>query len=186
MFELKDHKIYDMLKHNYQECYLDYVIFQSEEEYSKMESHKLAVIKAFEILNERKQKLYKVGEFKGYDIQLDKMAAELITTDEFFEEPEDSYYMTKPSENRCFSIPEKTPYWYAFLEPPYTNTLVLKDFQTFNQVLFPFKNNLELYRWNDDFSNYFDDGKEWWGTGCWSVYDKIEQIYVVILVSLTD
>lgn len=182
-----------MLKCNYKGCCLDYVILQSEEEYSKMKSHKQAVVKALEILNERKREKYKVKKLKRYgidllqyDIRLDKMVAECITIDEFLKEPEDNYYVMKPSGNHSFSIPEKIPYWYAFLEPPYSNKLVLKDFKIFNQVLFPFPNNLELYRWNDEFSNYFDDGKEWWGTGCWSVYDKITQIYVVIFASLTD
>lgn len=114
------------------------------------------------------------------------MTAKQITADEFFKEPEDSYYITKSSTNHSFSIPEETPYWYAFLEPPYSNELLLKDFQTFNAVLFPFPENLILYRFNDEFSNYFDDGKEWWGTGCWSIYDKVLQTYVVILASTTD
>lgn len=44
----------------------------------------------------------------------------------------------------------------------------------------------EVYRWNDDFSNYFDDGKEWWGTGLWSAYDKTTGVFVIIGASQTD
>lgn len=65
--------------------------------------------------------------------------------------------------NRCFGVPQPIPYWYAFLEPPYGVPYLTSDFIKFNDVLFPFKDETEVYRWNDDFSNYFDDGKEWWG-----------------------
>lgn len=32
----------------------------------------------------------------------------------------------------------------------------------------------------DNFSNYFDDGKEWWGIALWSIYDKWMNRFVVI------
>ena len=34
--------------------------------------------------------------------------------------------------------------------------------------------------------NYFDDGKEWWGTALWSIYDKWMNRFVIIGASLTD
>lgn len=71
-------------------------------------------------------------------------------------------------------------------ETPYGNDYLVKDFENINNILFPFIDSLEIYRWNDDFSYYFDDGKEWWGIGCWSVYDKTTHIYTIIAVSLTD
>ena len=45
---------------------------------------------------------------------------------------------------------------------------------------------LEILSWNDDWSNYFDDGKEWWGTACWSVYDRRADTFTVIGASLSD
>lgn len=75
--------------------------------------------------------------------------------------PQDSYYGTKPDGNRCVDILEPIPYWLAFLEPPYRVLYVADDFKKLNNVLFPFSDSLEVYRWNDDFSNYFEDGKEW-------------------------
>ena len=29
-------------------------------------------------------------------------------------------------------------------------------------------------------------GKEWWGTGLWSVYDSKENVFIIIGASLTD
>lgn len=39
---------------------------------------------------------------------------------------------------------------------------------------------------NECKSNYFDVGKEWWGTGMWSVYNPKNRIIVVIGESVTD
>ncbi|MDO4492182.1 MAG: hypothetical protein Q4B85_14065, partial [Lachnospiraceae bacterium] len=57
-------------------------------------------------------------------------------------------------------------------------------YNRFNSILFP--NDIEVFRWNDDFSDYFDAGKEWWGTGLWSAYDEITKEITVIGASLTD
>lgn len=183
MIELQGHKIYQMLKEKYDECYLDYVILQSDEAYIGYETHKKAVVSAFDILNERnKQRTFPVQ----LSMQEDKMMGQKMDVEEFLALPDDPYYIDRPEGNRAFGIPCPTPYWYAFLEPPYGNEYVNEDFIQFNNVLFPFKESLEVYRWNDDFSNYFDDGKEWWGTGCWSAYDPVTQCFVIILASLTD
>ena len=33
---------------------------------------------------------------------------------------------------------------------------------------------------------YFDDGNEWWGALCYTVYDKNLERFVVIMASATD
>ena len=83
-----------------------------------------------------------------------------------------------------YQIPH--PIGMSFLEPPYGVPYLTSDFVKFHDVMFPFKESTIVYRWNDDFSNYFDDGKEWWGTGLWSAYDKITNIFVIIGASQTD
>ena len=45
---------------------------------------------------------------------------------------------------------------------------------------------LDIYEWTTDWSDYFDDGHEWYGACCWSIYDKSMDRYVVMLVSATD
>ncbi len=181
MLELKEHKVYEMLNSTYEGVVLDYAILLSEEEYKGVETHKKAVIEAFDIFNERAI----VGNY-NYTIETEKMAASICSIEELLQLPEDDYYNSRPKGNRCFGIPQPTPYWYAFLEPPYGVPYLTSDFIKFNDVLFPFKEEVEVYRWNDNFSNYFDDGKEWWGTGLWSAYDKTTGIFVIIGASQTD
>jgi len=42
----------------------------------------------------------------------------------------------------------------------------------------------EIWSWNTEWSPYFDDGREWWGTGLWTV--DVDGAAVVVLASATD
>lgn len=78
-------------------------------------------------------------------------------------------------------------YRKAFLCPPHKNTYNDADFERVNNVLFPGgTDGLEVYRWTTDWSEYFDDGREWWGALCLTVYDKSLDRFVVIMASATD
>ncbi|MCC6463424.1 MAG: hypothetical protein IT260_23335 [Saprospiraceae bacterium] len=46
--------------------------------------------------------------------------------------------------------------------------------------------HLVIHQWSDDWSNYFDSGKEWWGAFFWTVYDTQRQEITVIGASATD
>ena len=75
----------------------------------------------------------------------------------------------------------------AFLHPPHGVRYTDADFDRVNAALFPKGTDaLEVYRWTTDWSEYFDDGREWWGTLCLTVYDKKPDRFVVILASATD
>ena len=81
----------------------------------------------------------------------------------------------------------KRPYWFLFLDPPHKTNYKIDDFIKINNILFPKgKDNLEIYDWNVEWSNYFDDGLEWWGAAAISIYDKLLDRYVIILASSTD
>lgn len=98
---------------------------------------------------------------------------------------------------------------YALLEPPYSirkqidakfgseqyeaqktklftelYRMFLSDF-----ILLP-KHALEsdyvIYTWADDWSNFFDAGKEWWGNYYWTVYNKKNHTIIVLAASETD
>ncbi|MEO0989266.1 MAG: hypothetical protein AAFY20_27600, partial [Cyanobacteria bacterium J06639_14] len=43
-----------------------------------------------------------------------------------------------------------------------------------------------IYQWNSDWSNYFDHGKEWWGTFFWTVHLPQSQVVVGMGASTTD
>ncbi|MBP0990624.1 MAG: hypothetical protein J5874_05565 [Oscillospiraceae bacterium] len=78
-------------------------------------------------------------------------------------------------------------YRKAFLCPPHGNSYTDRDFEQVNDVLFPGGTEcLEVYRWTTDWSEYFDEGHEWWGALCLTVYDKTLDRFVVIMASATD
>lgn len=81
----------------------------------------------------------------------------------------------------------KLNYRRAFLNPPYGKCYTEKDFDLINTALFPNGiDGLSVYEWTTDWSDYFDDGHEWWGTLCYTVYDKTLDRFAVILASSTD
>ncbi len=81
----------------------------------------------------------------------------------------------------------KLNYRKAFLYPPHQSGYTDKDFARVNAALFPNGiDGLEVYEWSTDWSEYFDDGHEWWGTLCLTVYDKTLDRFVVIMATATD
>lgn len=79
------------------------------------------------------------------------------------------------------------PYWYALMEPVHGRRNRPEDFRKVNEALFPKgTDGLEIYEWTTDWSDYFDDGHEWYGSCCWTVYDRSMDRYAVMLVSATD
>lgn len=78
-------------------------------------------------------------------------------------------------------------YRKAFLCPPHGNSYTDGDFERVNAVLFPGPaEDLEVYRWTTDWSEYFDEGHEWWGALCLTVYDKTLDRFVIIMASASD
>lgn len=75
----------------------------------------------------------------------------------------------------------------AFLHPPYPNVYTESDFAKIKDALFPNgTQKLEIYEWSTDWSDYFNAGREWWGTLCLTVYDKGTDRFIIILASATD
>lgn len=179
MKEIKEHKIYELLENKYDRVDLDFVIFSIDEnEMENDEVHKEAIIKAFKIISERFEMEITINE--------DNMVGEKVSLESFLELPSEGFYKENKGGSRSYSISEPLPYWFAFLEPPYGNDYLVSDFIEFNDVIIPNKEELEIYRWNDDFSNYFEAGKEWWGTALWTILDKKNKTMIVIGASLTD
>ncbi len=78
-------------------------------------------------------------------------------------------------------------YRRAFLYPPHGSGCTGRDFDRVNAALFPNGTDaLEACAWTTDWSDYFDDGREWWGTLCLTVYDPSLDRFAVILASATD
>lgn len=185
MKELVNDPIYKKLETDYDELLLDYILLGLDGEYMGEESHKEAVIAAITCLGTRGRvgNCYDRGAFT---MEPEQMRWERIDVDDFFYEGNNGWILT-PEEILYKESADQMNYWYAFFEPPYGTPYTVEDFRKINHMLFPVsQKDLEIYRWNDAFSDYFDDGKEWWGTAMWSVYDKAMRRFVVIGASLSD
>lgn len=186
MRELVDDNFYKLLNTKYDELLLDYVLLSFDENYQGEQSHKEAVKAAIAVFNSRvrvgnslKHPLFYVDE--------EKMSCIECMAEDFF--CEDNNGWLKIEEDFNFRVTSfQMNYWLAFSKPPYDVPYTKEDFRKLNHALFPiaFRKDLEIYSWNNEFSNYFDDGKEWWGTGFWSIYDKWMNRFVIIGASLTD
>lgn len=194
MTELADHEGYRLLTEEYDKCLLDYVILCADGTYRGEESHQEAVTAAFGLLNgrERISNHRTRGGFRVF-VKPEKMAAIPIPVEELFFIPEDMRrYKTRRDAYKpgaCWDWRTDTGrfcYGYAFLHPPYGVPYWIGDFERLNRALFPDRKTLEVFCWNDAWSNYFEDGGDWWGTGCWSVYDRRRKTFVVIGASLSD
>ena len=197
MTELTSHPVYRLLETNYDECLLDFVVLQSDGPYKGEPTHKQAVLEAFALLNSRRRIANHVTEY-GFQVWVEpeKMEAHPITWEELTWLPESFPRTQKERRQQEQELRRQgkrySERWdmmslgYAFLRPPYGLGVWGEDFDKLCQVLFPNRDSLEILSWNDTWSNYFDDGNEWWGTACWSAYDQKTGIFVVIGASLSD
>ena len=78
MFELTKHKAYELLKTTWSRVSLDYVILSVGKDYEGNETHKVAVIEAFQILNRRRS-----AYAYQLNIEADNMRATKVDTEEF-------------------------------------------------------------------------------------------------------
>ncbi|MGM3275050.1 hypothetical protein [Ralstonia sp. 24A2] len=84
----------------------------------------------------------------------------------------------------------------AFLDPPYTTKLDAADFQMWLTILRMFPDEqVEVLDWVGDpwndparssWSSYFDDGKEWWGVWCLTLYNPRRRTLCALAASATD
>ena len=201
MIELVKDSFYKMMD-GYEDCIIDYCIMKEEIPYRGERSHEDAIRFAMLKVMERTfRKPYGAEiacdqcgseEIFPWSIDIEKAKAKAIDASTLFYAPKTM--RTNSAGQRLYdgNLPdfyrgERIPYWYAFLEPPHTPEYGLEDFHRVNAALFPEGvDKLESYEWTTDWSNYFDAGHEWWGTACWSIYDKCLNRYVVIMASTTD
>lgn len=79
---------------------------------------------------------------------------------------------------------------YAFSAPPYGTNPKKETYRIYHffvtHFLNNFKDDLEIYEWSDDWSNYFNLAKEWRGCFFWTVHNKSKNLLIVIAGSTTD
>lgn len=157
-----DESFYELMG-RYPRCVVDYYFFRPDKPYRGFVSHREALGKAAERIAAEGQKLT-AGML---DIR-----ARHMTVEELF----------APADKNG-----KLNYRTAFLHPPHGSGYTDEDFDKVNEALFPNGTDcLEAYQWSTDWSDYFDDGHEWWGALCLTVYDRSAGRFTVIMASATD
>ena len=201
MRELIEDPFYELIK-TYHRCIIDYCLIVDDAPHQGYCSHKYAVLFAMlkvieRDLNEQlKLEIRDCGEVSEepfpWNLDTGKAQAHPIAPAELLRVPE---ILRIDRTGRRFydcALPnplkgEQIPYWYAFWETPHETGYGPEEFRRVNSVLFPEgTEELEVFEWTTDWSNYFDDGHEWWGTACWSVYDRRMDRYAVIMAATTD
>ena len=206
MHELTQDPFYELINSQYSRCDIDYCLIAPDASYRGIRSHREAVLFAMLKVIERYLEEHRVSEewfsevaekeladgFFPWSLDFGKAEAHPIDSDEFLFVPTIVRKIKGGSvvydrRDPDVDAGEQIPYWYAFLEPPQWFDVTPADFRRVNDALFPEGTDaLEVYEWTTDWSNYFDAGHEWWGTACWSVYDKHLDRFVVLLASATD
>jgi hypothetical protein len=97
----------------------------------------------------------------------------------------------KPLGERTWAIPDVDGYKTAFFVPPHGLQGSADEhqrlFSQINRHLFgSCPEQAEIYLWSTDWSNYFDDGNEWWGAFYWTISPADSQRLIVIGASATD
>ncbi len=201
MKELKDDPFYGIIS-RYDRCVIEYFLMEDDAPYRDKQSHREAVLFAMLRAAERSVEEDHVaevmrgkeaaGEPEPWRYEMEKAEATLTDAASFLYLPE----ILRKGKNRRVEYDcgwkndgsgGRIPYWYAFLEPPHGTGYGPEDFRKINAALFPQGTDaLEVYEWTTDWSEYFDDGHEWWGAACWSVYDRHLNRYAVLFASATD
>lgn len=205
MQELINDPFYERIK-VYDRCIIDYCLIEDDTPYMGYRSHKDAILFAMCKVIERyidyqlkaeiefnKNRLENIDEEPfPWSLNIGRAKAKRKNPGLFLHVPNitekaDGEKIKCDYEQLDTIHSEYIPYWYAFLNTPHKSGYRSDDFHAVNDILFPNGvESLEVYEWTTDWSNYFDDGHEWWGAACWSVYDKYLNRFVVMFAATTD
>ena len=176
MYELINDPFYKLIE-QYNRCIIDYCLIKDDNPHQGYKSHKDAIVFAMHKFMDRYNNLSSEDEAIFWNIDEDLANGAGIDAASFFDTPVDE----KRLEDGTIT------YSYAFFNTPHNTGYGKDDFNKINEALFPEgREALEIYEWSTDWSGYFDDGHEWWGAGCFSIYDESLDRYVVIMASTTD
>jgi hypothetical protein len=176
---------------------LDYVVLQDVDVLITEETHRKAALTGMSVIDKRLEEwaLARASEkfplecFFRVKIDSRDISGSKTSFAEFWGS-NDAF--PKTTGHGGWTIPNADGYKTAFFNPPYGLRKPVKEalilFNNINNaLLLPLcDENLEIYKWANDWSNYFDAGKEWWGTFYWTIYNKEKSLFVVIGGSTTD
>lgn len=210
LFEVLDPDFTKRLHEKYNYCVVAYVRLRLKADYEGKASHRAAALhgmeeiilhmkKYFEELDKRLQEDFKDDPaYKEHDYSFDenideaKLIGSSYPLELFFARSND--VLSEPrfahNQNKYRINPDYIYHLYvdAFCQPPYfSNISHIKDWDDVNSELFPCREKLEIYSWNDNWYDYFfGSGKEWWGCFYWTVYDRETKIFTIVAASTTD
>lgn len=176
---------------------LDYVVLKGGEAPITHRSHRIAAIAAMEVIDKRLEdwalekatENFPADRFFRVHITNKEIEGKKITCTEFWGS-DDAF--PKPLNGSSQIIPNANGYKTAFFNPPHSLWgNIFEQLTLFNELnallLSPWgDDNLEIYQWPNDWSNYFDAGKEWWGTFFWTIYNRKKELFIIIGGSSTD
>ena len=170
---LTDDPFFELLA-RYPDCAVDYFLVRNGQTGHGTEAHRNALYTAFRSFgaDEDGEPLWRFA--------IEQASARKISAETLFAPPEgpDAPQVTDGGSR---------PYRQAFRFPPTGSVYAETDFRKVNEALFPNGTDaLEAYAWTTGWSDYFDEGREWWGTLCLTVYDPSLDRFAVILASATD
>ena len=110
-----------------------------------------------------------------------------IGVDEFFGQARSAG--SPPSRVDHGAHSETLDFTYAFSDPPYSLRITGDELDglfpdVVRHVLGRPSETTEIWSWDTGWSPYFDDGREWWGTGLWTL--DVQDAIVAVLASSTD
>jgi len=187
MYELKNDSFFGVIA-GHPDCCVDYCLMKSDLPYRGEESHREAIGFAMQVLSATDEDgpmwEYETGKARAHEIEASVLLAPPEPpwkTAALWKDGSDVTRYDKRTDGGAI------PYWQAFLMPPFGSGDTAEDFCAVNRALFPNgAEDLVVYEWTTDWSDYFDAGHEWWGAACWSAYDRSLDRYAVILASASD
>lgn len=187
MYLIKNDVFYDFIKiyapdiENHFVGEVEYHLLKDDKPYDGLRSHREALIAVFDQLQPVTYDIDK-AQPTAMDPNVFFYCPNIVRTDYYGNVHYDTEW--KPNDG---NLGTTVPYWYTVMEPVHGKKIKPEDFEKVNKLLFPNgTDKLDIYEWTTDWSELFDDGHEWYGACCWSIYDKSMDRYVVMLVSATD
>lgn len=115
---------------------------------------------------------------------------EKISFNQFIGEGLDIDTLTTTGSNLFHQNSNKGLIYALFCDPHSSGNIIGEKYDNlirkFFSAFLSSKENYIIYQLSNDWSNYFDAGKEWWGTFFWTLYDKTTNQITVIAASITD
>lgn len=164
---------------------LDFVYFK-EKNYRNVESHQQAAIEFIKVMNKKSLGYLCVHStelhcFDDLPIFIKSLAYPYAVNPELMYAKSvlpPAFFSTK-----CENGKYESSYAYSILSQiykPQREEIFLKA----NEYLFPMQENLIIYQWNNDWSNYFSIGREEYGAYLWTIYQRETEKFTVIGASM--